>query len=84
MKCKVLSSTIVYRDKYYTAGTVFDAEDQDVQGLVEGGFIEVIDAPKEVKVTEEPAENKEPETVKEAPKEEPKPEEKPKRGGKKK
>ena len=89
MKCKVLNSTIVYRDKYYTAGTVFDVKDEDVEGLVEGGFVEAIEAPKEAEVTEEPAESKEPETVEETPKKEPKAEEKlaekPKaKGGKKK
>ena len=89
MKCKVLSSTIVYANEYFKPGAIFDAKDEDVEGLVEGGFVEAIEASKEVEVTEEPAESKEPETVEETPKEEPKAEEKlaekPKaKGGKKK
>lgn len=56
MKCKVLSSTIIYRDKYYTAGTVFDAKDEDVKGLVESGFVKAMEAQKEAEVIEKPAE----------------------------
>lgn len=85
MKCKVLNSTIVYRDKYYTVGTVFDAKDEDVEGLVEGGFVKMIDAPKEAEVIKEPAEKPKAETVEEAPKAEEKPAEKPEaKGGKRK
>ena len=85
MKCKVLNSTIVYRDKYYTAGTVFDVKDEDVEGLVKGGFVETIEAQKEAEITVEPTESKEPEIVEEEPKAEEKPAEKPKaKGGKKK
>lgn len=85
MKCKVLSSTIVYAEKYYTPGAIFDAKDEDVKGLVESGLVEMIDAPKEAEITEEPAESKEPGTVEEAPKAEEKPAEKPKpKGGRRK
>ena len=84
MKCKVLSSTIVYANEYFKPGAIFDAKDEDVKGLVESGFVKAMEAQKEAEIAEKPTENKEPETVKEAPKEEPKPEEKPKRGGKKK
>ena len=89
MKCKVLSTTIVYADEYFKPGAIFDAKDEDVKGLVEGCFVEAIEAPKEAEVTEEPAESKKSETVEEAPKEEPKAEEKPAekpeaKGGKKK
>lgn len=85
MKCKVLSSTIVYKNEYFKPGAIFDAKDEDVEGLVEGGFVVMIDAPKEAEVTEEPEENKEPETVEEAQKAEEKPAEKLKaKGGKKK
>lgn len=85
MKCKVLSSTIVYANEYFKPGAIFDAKDEDVEGLVEGGFVEAIDAPKEAEVTEAPAESKEPEAVEEAPKAEEKLAEKPKaKGGKKK
>lgn len=64
MKCKVLSSTIVYANEYFKPGVILDAKDEDVEGLVKGGLVEMIDAPKEAEVTEEPAENKEPETKK--------------------
>lgn len=85
MKCKVLSSTIVYKNEYFKPGAIFDAKDEDAKGLVEGGFVVMIDAPKEAEVTEEPEENKEPETVEEAWKAEEKPAEKLKaKGGKKK
>ena len=90
MKCKVLSTTIVYADEYFKPGAIFDAKDEDVKGLVEGGFVEAIEAPKEEpKAEEKPAESKKSETVEEAPKEEPKAEEKPAekpeaKGGKKK
>ena len=59
MKCKVLSTTIVYADEYFKPGAIFDAKDEDVKGLVEGGFVEAIEAPKEAEVTEEPAEKPE-------------------------
>lgn len=85
MKCKVLSSTIVYKNEYFKPGAIFDAKDEDAKGLVEGGFVVMIDAPKEAEVTEEPKKNKEPETVEEAQKAEEKPAEKLKaKGGKKK
>ena len=85
MKCKVLSSTIVYANEYFKPGAILDVKNKDVEGLVKGGFVETIEAQKEAEITVDPTENKEPETVKEAPKEEPKPEEKPKaKGGKKK
>lgn len=85
MKCKVLSSTIVYKNEYFKPGAIFDAKDEDAKGLVEGGFVVMIDAPKEAEVTEESTENKEPETVEEVPKAEEKPAEKLKaKGGKKK
>lgn len=85
MKCKVLSSTIVYKNEYFKPGAIFDAKDEDAKGLVEGGFVVMIDTPKEVEVTEKPAENKEPETVEEAPEAEEKLVEKPKaKTGKKK
>lgn len=81
MKCKVLSSTIVYKNEYFKPGAIFDAKDEDAKGLVEGGFVVMIDAPKEAEVTEEPAENKESETVEEAPKAEEKPAKEPKPRG---
>lgn len=85
MKCKVLSSTIVYKNEYFKPGAIFDAKDEDAKGLVEGGFVVMIDTPKEAEVTEESTENKEPETVEEVPKAEEKPAEKLKaKGGKKK
>lgn len=57
MKCKVLSSTIVYANEYFKPGAIFDAKDEDVKGLVEGGFVEAIEAPKEEpKAEEKPAE----------------------------
>ena len=85
MKCRVLSSTIVYANEYFKPGAIFDAKDEDVKGLVEGGFVEAMEAQKEAEVTEAPAENKEQEAVEEAPKAEEKPAEKPKaKGGKKK
>ena len=85
MKCKVLSSTIVYDNEYFKPGSIFNAKDEDVEGLVEGGFVEVIDVPKEAETTEAPTESKESETVEEEPKAEEKLAEKPKaKGGKKK
>lgn len=84
MKCKVLSSTIVYANEYFKPGAIFDAKDEDAAALVEGGFVEAMEAPKEVKEEEKPAESKEPETAEEEPKEEPKPETKKPKGGKKK
>ena len=86
MKCKVLSTTIVYDNDYFMPGAIFDAKDEDVEGLVKAGLVEVMEAPKEAEVTEAPGENKEPEAaVEEAPKAEEKPAEKPKaKGGKKK
>lgn len=47
MKCKVLSSTIVYANEYFKPGAIFDAKDEDVKGLVEGGFVEAMETPKE-------------------------------------
>lgn len=82
MKCKVLSFAIVYRREYYTAGTVFEAEDNDVEALVSGKFVEIVENPKPVKAIET---DKPVETQVETPKAEEKPAEKPKpRGGKKK
>lgn len=85
MKCEVLSSTIVYANEYFKPGAIFDAKDEDAKGLVEGGFVVMIEAPKEAEVAKEPAESKKLETVEEAPKAEEKPAEKPKpKGGRRK
>lgn len=76
MECKVLA-TIVYRDKYYTEGDVIEVRDEDLEVLVEAGFIE---APEEKEAPKE-------ETLKEAPEppeQEPKEKQEPKKRSRRK